>query len=375
MTRSSGLAESDPCHVSARFVDVPADALPALVSVDPLEDPRWDEAVLSHPGASIFHSSAWARVLVETYGHRPLYCRWGAGGRTRALVPLMEVCSRFTGRRAVCVPFADFCGPLLFPGADRTALDQDLAAIAGQRGWRYLEIRGAPAGGLTGQGPAATYIAHQMELNGSREEVEAGFTSSARRCLRQAARGAITVRVSDTWEAMEAFYHLHLRTRQRHGVPPQPLAFVRNIHRELLARGHGFVVLGSHGGRVVAAAVFLHFGAAGLYKFGASERDSWPLRPNHPVMAEGIFTLAERGVRHLHFGRTDPGQEGLRRFKRQWGAEETTLSYRKFEPATGEWSLFQGISTARSEWMHAAFRRIPRAANRLLGRLLYPHLD
>jgi hypothetical protein len=356
-------------------VEGPPDDSPVLVPVDPLEDPGWDEAVLSHQGASVFHSSAWARVLVKTYGHRPVYRRWGSIDRMRALVPLMEVSSRFTGRRAVCVPFADFCGPLLFSGADRTALDQELAAMAGERGWKYLELRSGPGGGLTGERADATFIAHQMKLHGSRQELEAGFSSAARRCVRQAGRKGVTVRVSDSWEAMEAFYRLHLRTRQRHGVPPQPLAFVRNIHRELLAKGHGFVVLGWHGGRAVAAAVFLHFGAAGLYKFGASERGSWPLRPNHPVMAEGIFALAERGVRHLHFGRTDPGQDGLRQFKRQWGAAETPLVYRKFESASGEWSSIQNLCTARSEWTHAACRQLPSAANRLLGRLLYSHLD
>ena len=152
--------------------------------------------------------------------------------------------------------------------------------------------------------PDATFIAHRLELRGTREELRAGFSASARRALRKAAQNGVTVRVSDSWQAMELFYRLHLRTRQRHGVPPQPRSFFRNIQSEILAEGHGFVVIAEHGGRPVAAAVFLHFGTTGLYKFGASDQGSWHMRPNNPVMAEGIFTLAERGIRRLHFGRT-----------------------------------------------------------------------
>lgn len=346
-----------------------------LLEVDPLEDPRWDEAVLSHEAASVFHSSAWARVLVKTYGHRPTYFRWALQDRTLALAPLMEVCSRFTGRRTVCVPFADCCAPLVFPGADQADLDQDLATMATERGWSYMELREGNRDGLTDQRADATFIAHEMDLQGSREELEAGFSSSARRCLRQASRNGIAARVSDSWDAMEAFYRLHLLTRQRHGVPPQPLAFFRNIHQELVARGHGFVVIAQHRGSPVAAAVFLHFGSSGLYKFGASNCDMWDLRPNHAVMAEGIATLAERGVRHLHFGRTDPDQDGLRRFKRQWGAKETPLFYSKFEPKTMQWTIVRNSNLASAGWTHAVGRRLPGVAHRILGRLLYPHLD
>lgn len=369
---------SDPggaCHSAANPDRSGAGHSLALQLVDPLLDPGWDEAVLDHRDAGIFHSSAWARVLAGTYGHRPYYLRCRRAGRTEALVPLMEVRSRLTGCRGVCVPFADSCGPLLFPGADEAALDRSLAAMAVERGWKYLELRPDQCDDSTPVSPDPTFIAHQLDLRGTREELRAGFSASARRALRKAAQNGVTVRVSDSSEAMELFYRLHLRTRQRHGVPPQPRSFFRNIRSEIFAEGHGFVVIAEHGGCPVAAAVFLHFGTTGLYKFGASDEDSWHLRPNNPVMVEGIFTLAGRGIRRLHFGRTDPGQAGLRRFKRQWGATESPLCYRKFEPLSGQWLPIRSHSPRGAEWTHAVCRRLPGPGNRALGRLLYPHLD
>src|SRR5437764_9498199 len=41
--------------------------------VNPLVEREWDEWIDSHPETTAFHSSAWARVLVETYGHLPCY--------------------------------------------------------------------------------------------------------------------------------------------------------------------------------------------------------------------------------------------------------------------------------------------------------------
>src|SRR6267143_1572505 len=75
--------------------------------VNPLHERDWDESVSSHPQATIFHSSAWARVLSETYGHRPCYLRISARDEPLALVPMMEVQTLFTKARGVCLPFSD----------------------------------------------------------------------------------------------------------------------------------------------------------------------------------------------------------------------------------------------------------------------------
>src|SRR5438445_438660 len=82
--------------------------------LDPIHNPGWDHVVALHRDAGCFHTSAWAKVLHQTYNHRPFYLRFSRGRRLAALVPLMEVRSPFTGRRGVCLPFSDVCEPLIF---------------------------------------------------------------------------------------------------------------------------------------------------------------------------------------------------------------------------------------------------------------------
>src|SRR4029077_12922920 len=86
-------------------------------TLDPLSDPDWDHAVLSHPDCDFFHSAAWAKVLRKTYRHQPTYLHFSRQGKLVALVPMMEVRSFLTGCRGVCLPFSDFCEPLMFDTA------------------------------------------------------------------------------------------------------------------------------------------------------------------------------------------------------------------------------------------------------------------
>src|SRR2546430_11575613 len=41
--------------------------------LDPVHDPGWDAVVALHRDACCFHTSAWAKVLHQTYNHRPFY--------------------------------------------------------------------------------------------------------------------------------------------------------------------------------------------------------------------------------------------------------------------------------------------------------------
>ena len=111
------------------------------VALDPLTHPRWDSMVGAHPESSFFHRSAWARVLEETYGHRPFYfCRM-ADGQLKELLPVMEVSSLWTGRRGVSLPFTDFCAPLRSGEGDGAQLHKLAMEKGRERNWTYLECK------------------------------------------------------------------------------------------------------------------------------------------------------------------------------------------------------------------------------------------
>ncbi len=340
--------------------------------LDPLSDSDWDRLVISHPGSNFFHSAAWAKVLCKTYRHKPYYLHFFRRSESVALVPMMEIRSAFTGRRGVCLPFSDLCSPLLFDQGESAAVITKISELAGKQRWRYFEIRGGRETLPVDATPAVRFYGHRLPLSDNAEELWAQFESATRRAIRKAEKKGLKAEVARTKTAILEFYRLHIRTRRRHGLPPQPLSFFLNIYEEVIKGGQGFVVLARNDAQLLAAAVFFQYGRAAVYKFGASDEFLQRFRGNNFVMWEALKFLIGDGCRMLHFGRTSLDNEGLRRFKAGWGVIEEAIEYFRFDTETEAWK-----STGdRSSGLHnKVFRRLPLAFNQLAGAAIYPHLD
>ena len=324
-----------------------------------------------HREATIFHSTAWARVLVDTYGHRPCYVQMSLNGNLLALVPMMEVQSVLTRSRGICLPFSDYCTPLTFSSFGHELVTQKLQQIARERRWSYFELRSHSI--VPDNVPAfESYYGHALDIRIGSEALISNFSSSVQRAVRKAQRSGLSVSFQTSPDAMAQFYKLHVRTRRRHGVPPQPRSFFINIQRHLINTGYGFIVLVESQNGPAAAAMFFKLGRHAVYKFGASDERLQELRANNLAMFEGVKYLAEGGTETLHFGRTDKENEGLRRFKLSWGATEEEIGYARFEMAGGSWKHSRD---SRSTLYKRIFRALPTSLNRLAGAMIYPHLD
>jgi len=339
--------------------------------MNPLVDRKWDDAISMHPDATIFHSTAWARVLVDTYGHRPCYVQMSLNGSLLAMVPMMEVQSVLTRARGICLPFSDYCAPLTFSSFGHELVTQKLQQIARERGWSYFELRSHSI--IPGDVPASeSYYGHFLDLRIGPEALISNFSSSVQRAVRKAQRSGLSVSIQSGPDAMAQFYKLHVRTRRRHGVPPQPRSFFINIQRHLISAGLGFIVLVECQKDAIAAAMFFKLGRHAVYKFGASDERLQELRANNLAMFEAIRYLAEEGAEALHFGRTETENPGLRRFKLSWGATEEILEYARFDTASVSW---EHSRDRRSTFHKRLFRALPASLNRLAGAMIYPHLD
>jgi hypothetical protein len=338
---------------------------------DPVRTPGWDHLVALHRDASCFHTSAWAKVLYRSYGHRPFYLQFSCGRRLAALVPLMEVRSPVTGPRGVCLPFSDACEPLIFDQGMMGLVRAELLHFTRERRWKYLEIRGSKSFELASE-ETANFYGHTLDLRSGTKELASRFASPVRRAIRKAERSDVKARVVHNRQAIGDFYRLHVQTRRRHGLPPQPASFFQNIYNEIIKPGLGFTVVAERRSRPVAAAIFFRFGKNALYKFGASDKKFQELRANNLVMWEGIQSLAQTGAEKLHFGRTECENDGLRRFKLAWDTKEETIDYFRVDPA-GRPVLTSPCS--KFGFHKRIFGTLPLVLNRLAGSIIYPHLD
>jgi hypothetical protein len=347
----------------------------SIRTVDPTTIPDWDRVIGRFPEANVFHTAAWATVLKETYGHEAAYRVCGPAEQPQSIWPLVTIFSPLTGRRGVCLPAADYCEPLLAPGVPFESLWDSLLGEARAQGWRHLEVRGEVP--LAGAAPSIVYHAHTLDLRVGTEGLLARCKTAARSAMRKAERAGVQIRFGTGPEDVDAYYRLHELTRRRHGLPPQPKRFFDLIGKHLLRTGRGFVALANEPGAgadrpPLAALVFLHFGRRALYKFGASDLRQQEYRANNLLMWKGIEHCVDLGMDDLHFGRTNVGQEGLRRFKLAWGTSESPLRYHRFGIREGSWRASRSLTTG---WHNAVFRNLPLPVNRWLGALAYRHMD
>jgi CelD/BcsL family acetyltransferase involved in cellulose biosynthesis len=330
-----------------------------------LHDPRWAEFVESRSDALPYHHPSWAATLSHSYRYpASVLATLDGSGAVVGGLPVIEV--RHAGRapRWVSLPFTDCCPPLGFDGWPGDDVAHALDRVRRAAGIGRLEVRSALTGSLVQSG--ATSWEHVLELGTEEETFARLHANQVRRNIRRAERSGVVVRTgAQEADLVDTFYRLHTLTRHRLGVPVQPRRYFAHLWWEMVAPGHGFVMVAEAGGAPAAAAVFLVHGSTVTYKYGASDPALLHLRPNHLLFWTAIRWACRAGYRHFDFGRTDLGDEGLREFKSRWGTDERRLSYSVLADAKVR------VPREMSERARGMVRRAPVPVTRLLGTALY----
>lgn len=338
--------------------------------INPIDYPSWDEMVLAHPGRSFFHSSAWARVLHESYGYKPLYFTVFRDRAISTMVPIMEVKSAITGKRGVSLPFSDLCEPVVSEPDSFKKVFEHLVGFGRGSGWKFVEIRYGESL-FAGAPHSSCYSRHVVDLSKGAQTVFSRLRDSTRRNIRKAEREGVKAAIHTSLDAVREFYRLNCLTRRDHGLPPQPYSFFKNLHEYVVSRGFGFVVLASYRGGNIAGAFYLHFGEKAYYKYGVSDRRYQHLRANNLVMWEAMKWYLGKGYKTLCLGRTEPENQGLVRFKAGWGAQETALRYFRYDLTKG---AFVKSALKLTGPHNSIFGRMPVPLLKPIGSVLYRHV-
>lgn len=341
--------------------------------LDPVRDPRWRELVRSHPHASVFHTPEWLEALRRTYGFVPVaYATSDPGSSLSAGVPFAEVRSWLTGRRLVSLPFSDHCQPLVDGPEQLEAILGSAQADARARGCRYVQIRPlvATAGALDRSGfqnedPLYHY---RLDLGPDLETLFKGVKYDVRKDVRRAERSELRHEVGRDGGTVSAYYRLHVMTRSTQAVPPQPIAWFRNLADCLGEMLDIHLLL--RDGVPIAGLITIQYRDQLMWKYSASDPIGDRAGMGKVLMWKSICRAKERGATTLDMGRVEPDNVGLAQFKERWGALRSDFTYLR-SPAPGE-------RRPRPRWMSDATRsivpRLPVAVLAATGRLAYRHV-
>ena len=348
-----------------------------VYTVDPLQDPRWDEFLQLHPRASVFHSSGWLRTLASTYGYRPIaYTTCTPGTPLRNAAVFCEVDSWLTGKRLVSLPFSDHCDWLVDKKEDTRAICTALELAIEHEHWGCIELRplrpiGIPIWLSRSQ---VRYTFHALDLRPSLETVFANFhKSSIQRKIRRAEREGLTYCEGTSDVLLNHFYTLLRITRKRHRLPPQPPKWFAN-----LLRYSGDCVkirVAFKDKRPVAAMITVCYKDTMMYKYGCSDARFNRLGSMHLLFWKAIQEAKNSGLLCFDFGRTDTDQQGLITFKGRWGAAESVLDYSRYcilGSSTHLLDLTAGTWKVRAAKL--ILSQLPSSIVDRIGRTLYGHV-
>ena len=335
-----------------------------------IDDPRWVDFVSTSENATAFHHPAWAMLLADFYGYSAFALALDDGaGSIVAGLPVIDVSNRLRGKRWVSLPYTDACQPLAAP---RGSVEELVAALDEERRRQAIpefECRADLPGVRARRRSEA--VLHVISLGADPERIQHGFKPKVRQNIAKGQRAGVTVRrAEDVGDVVDTFYRLHVRTRQRLGVPVQPRRyFLRLWHRILEPeRGLGFCLLAFSDHRPLAGGVFLAWKDTVVAKYTASDYLHLNLRPNHVLLWEAIRWGGANGYSALDLGRSDLEDRGLRHYKSSWGAREEPLVYSTLgEPGR------PGRSARGAQLLSPLIRHSPPGVCRAIGELLYKY--
>jgi len=339
--------------------------------IDPITDARWAEFVERNPSSSVFHSLPWLQAVKRTYGYEPAVLT-----TTPPSTPLTngilfcQVKSWLTGRRLVSLPFSDHCEPLTAGTDALTEIARELKASTGAGKWKYVELRPVSEMPLlSGAATSFSCMLHMLDISAPAADIlRKTHKTSIQQPIKRAEREGIEIERGSSEPLLKAFYDLMVKTRRRHQVPPQPIAWFRNLGETMGERMK--IRVARLKGEPIASILTLQHKNTLIYKYSASDNAFNNLGATPYLIWDSIVDGKASGCTAMDLGRSETDKPGLIDFKRRWGATAMQLNYLR-------WSGVPAGDAARGRLSglgKRVFGMMPDFVLQMTGRILYRHI-
>ena len=289
----------------------------------------------------------------------------------------MPLKSLWVGKRLLSLPLTSYC--------DALANDQDVPifaerAFANEPSFDSIELKLSHPVSHLGMSDRLTwqtytaYVTNILPLDGPLDQLYASLHQSCiRRKIKKADKLGILMKEATDDSGLRAFYNLHTAVRKKHGLPPQPYRFFRNMLHQLKSDGVISIPVVEYGGQTVAAAIVLTDNNRCHLEYIACRQDCFTMGVNQALLWKIIKDAKASGAREVDFGRSSVENESLIRFKERWGANSHQLYYYRHasSPTSG---ATESSDPIRRRLLTALNKHLP---SRLLiweGEIIYRHL-
>lgn len=292
-----------------------------LAVESPREETAWDQFVRSSPSGTIFHLSAWRRVVEEVFRLTPHYLMAIEAGEIRGVLPLFEVHGLLSGHVLISVLYGVYGGLCTADREAHQALLEEARLLAIRQRVRHVELRHLynPDPGLPTK---SLYAAFAKALDPDPDRNFEAIPRKQRRMIRQGIKHGLESRRG--WEHLSEFYEVFVANKRRLGSPPFPRRLFETIRNRLDKEARLLTVW--HEGQMVAGVISLYYQDRIMPYYGAALPEAFNLAVNDFMYWELMREACLAGYRVFDFGRSREGS-GSYDFKRHWGFEPKPLAY------------------------------------------------
>ena len=341
-------------------------------TINPITDARWGEFVEKHPAASVFHTPQWIEALCRTYGYEPsVFTISSSDGSLANGIPFCAVSSWLGQPRLVSLPFSDHCALLVQNPEQLSGLLSALRENIDGSKWKSMEIRAteSDATDCVDLCKSTAFVLHKLDLRPKLDEIFRNFHHDCvQRKIHRAERERVTQEEGSSEQLMKQFYRLLLKTRRRHGLPPQPFLWFQNLIACLGERVK--IRIAAKDARPIAGILTLRYKQTLVYKYGCSDERFNPLGGMQMLLWSAIQQAKADQLSELDLGRSDCNNTGLVKFKDRWGASRTGLAYLQYPHSR----LRSVRNAAPGNISRRVITRMPDTLLSATGRLLYKYM-
>ena len=348
--------------------------------IDKSREQAWDRMVEEHPFGCVFHTSAFKRVISETFSHTvPYYLALvDEGGNMHGGMALFLVRSWLTGTRLVSLPFAFYSDPLVQSTDEFMEVFRATMDVFREHKADYLEIKAwhstpllERAGILTASYDHKTY---SVDLTNGLNELWARLHKDCiQRKIQRAEKRGIEIRSATSEDDILLFWRLLVQTRRRLGLPPQRYDYWRNLWKHLAPSRLMDVLLAEMAGTVIGAISL--FRSKGVIHLGyvANQAEYWGLGVDQALLWKAIQIGVNNGCHVFDLGKVSRFAESLMTYKKRWGAQAT-------EAPSFYYPCRRGVSALNDErrlshrMITRMWRTLPRPLSTMAGRFAFRHL-
>ena len=385
------------------------------------ETDAWDTYVNGHPKATLYHLSAWKKIIKKTYGHKTYYLlatksnsdATDNGQQTTCtthsaigILPLIQLKHFIFGNSLISIPFFDIGGILADDEETEKALLSEAVKIGHKIESDTIELRHIQPltwlgnsshltddrshrahsskeepgidyepSTMSHEPPPISYATRShkvrmlLALPESSEALMKSFKSKLRSQIKKPIKEGLKSKVGSL-ELLDDFYKVFSINMRDLGSPLHSRKLIKHVLEEFSEKAR--IVLVYKDSEPLACSIIVGFNDTLENPWASALRQYSRLSPNMLLYWTMLEYACNNGYKYFDFGRSTP-DEGTYKFKKQWGAKPEPLHWHFIslngQPINEDTSEKSKFDKAIHYW-----QKLPVSVTKILGPMIRKHI-